>query len=166
MAKKQVGAANWVWPVVGVAAVGGILWWFFKNGGFNGLLESGAGTANNQGVQAATAAAGASLSTQGQTRSDADINGIATTIFNAGSSNDGNAIASALGGLGNQSDYNRLYQLFGTKKGSLSSFSTCNLLGFDCQDFDLVAWVDGIVSDGQKNEINAMLSANGITSQF
>jgi hypothetical protein len=163
---KKVGAANWVWPVVGVAAVGGILWWLYKNGGIPGLLESGAGAANNQGVQAATQAAGASLSIQGQTRSDADINGIATTIFNAGSSNDGGAIAAALGGLGNQADYNRLYQLFGTKKASTSSFSTCNLLGFDCQDFDLVAWVDAIVSADQKNEINSMLAANGITSQF
>lgn len=161
-----MGETSWVWPVIGVAAVGGLLYWFFKNGGIPGLLQSGAGTQNNTGVDNATNAAGKNLSTQGQTRSDADINGVATQIYNAGSSNDGGAIAKALQQLGNQADYNRLYQLFGTKQASTSTFSTCNLLGFDCQSFDLVAWVNAIVSDDQRNEINSMLAANGITSQF
>jgi len=166
MAKKVGAVPKWVLPTALIAGGGLLLWWVWKNGGLTGLLESKDNTSNNTGVDNATKAAGASVSTAGQSRSDVDLNGIATTIYNAGSTNDGAAVAKALQGLGNQADFNRLYQIFGTKKASSSTWSTCNLLGFDCQSFDLIAYVDDIVSDDQKQEINAMLSANGITSQF
>lgn len=165
--KRRVsGAADYVLPtILGVGALVGIVW-LVKNGGFSKILESGANTDNNKTVDQNTQAAGQKLPTLNTTLSDAALSGIATSIYNAGSSNDGSAVAHELQLLGNTADFNRLYQLFGTKQGSTSMFSTCNLLGFDCQSLDLYAWVNSILSTDQRDEVNSLLSANGINAQF
>jgi hypothetical protein len=165
MGKKVSGAADYLVPL-GILAIGGLAVWYFFKKGIPGLLESGANTQNNTSVDSSTAAAAAQLPTAGQTLSDADVNGLATTIYNAGSSNDSTGVIHALSELTNTADFNRLVQLFGTKSGSTSSFSTCSLLGFNCQSFDLYTWVRAILSSGEISELNSLLSANGINAQF
>ena len=158
---------GWIVPAIAIAGVGTLAYILYqKFGGGGSLLESGANQGNNKTVDQNTQAAGASASTAGQVLPDTQINSIATGIYNAGSSNDGEAVARQLSILVDQGDFNRLYQMFGTKQGSTSMFSTCSLLGFDCQSLDLGAWVNSIVSDSQRYEINANLAGNGINYQF
>jgi len=156
------GAADYILPVALIGGAAFAIWYLFKNGA-GGLLQSGAATANAQSVQQNTQAVAAALPTAGTTLSDAQLNGIATAIANTTDSVD---VMTALRQLGSTADFNRVYQLFGTKQGSLSSISTCALLGFDCQSFDLVSWVDGILDSAEKASINSLLAANGINAQF
>lgn len=162
--RKKVGDSNgWVVPVIALGGVGAILYFVFKDGN---PFASGANTANNTGVDQQTAAAGAAGSTAGQALPDSQINSIATAIFNAGAGNDGDTVSRQLALLVNQADFNRLYQIFGTKQGSTSMLSTCAWLGFNCQSLDLGAWCNSILTDDQRSEINATLSANGINFTF
>lgn len=163
MGRKTVnGSADWVVPVVLVGGAIAALYFLFKKG-IPGLMESQANTQNNASIDQQQQAAAAKLPIAGQTRSDAEITGIADSVFNGSDYSD---ISRALSGLTNQADFNRLVQIFGTKQGSTSSLSTCALLGFNCQSFDLYGWVRGTLSASEINDLNALLSANGITSQF
>lgn len=157
------GNYGWVLPVVLVGGGIAALYFLFKKG-IPSLLESGANASNNTSVDQQQQAAAAKLPVAGQTISDAQITGIADSIFNG--DNDYSNISRALAGLTNQADFNRLYQIFGTKQGAASSLSTCSLLGFNCQSYDLYAWVRASLSSSEINDLNALLSANGITSTF
>jgi hypothetical protein len=131
--------------------------------------QSGAVTDANKAVttNTQTVADAAAKSTAGQQElSDQELNSLANTIYSSGADNDGDAVVSSLGQLANQADWNRLYQLFGTKEASTSWFSTCNLLGFNCQAMDLGAWCSAILSFQQKQAVNSMFNEAGIAFQF
>lgn len=170
--RKNIGEINYT-PIilVGALGVGVYLLWDKISSVFGG---SAANAGNNQGITDAAAGSvvsdiNAQTAAGGiQTMPNAQASGIASQIYSLGIS--GNPVS--------QSDQDRMVQLliqvntpldlltiekyFGTKQAGSSWFSTCNLMGFDCQAYDLSAWLGATLDSAHITKLNNYLSAQQI----
>ena len=168
---KQVGEINYT-PIILVGALGlGVYLLWDK---ISAAFSSAANTGNNQAItDAANSSVQADIAAQTaaggiMTISNAQASGIASQIYSLGIS--GNPVA--------QSDQDRMVNLliqvnskldllniekyFGTKQAGSSFFSTCNLLGYNCQAYDLSAWLGATLDSAHIAKLNNFLSAQGI----
>jgi hypothetical protein len=162
------GGADYILPL-GLVALAGIgLWMLFKNGN---PLASSANSENNKQIDQQTTstlqtAYTASAGSVPQSLQDTELNAMATTIYTDGLSGDTADIVMQLSNVNNITDLYRLMQLFGTKQAAATFWSTCNLMGFNCQSLDLASYVHTVVSSDQLTQINQNFSGNGINYQF
>jgi len=164
--KKSVGkASDWIIPAAVV--VGGYLV-------INKLIPSLSGSADNAdnndqvdannssavsaSLQQAVAAGGS------QTLTDAKLSGMANSIFENYDNPDN--IQNLVIQVNTSVDLFKLIQFFGTKKASLSAWSTCAFFGFNCQSFDMDSWLQAILTPVQLQTVNMYLSNQGINYYF
>lgn len=181
MARRKVGADyGWVGPVAILGALFGAGYLVYKY-----VLPSlqTANSANNKATtdtnttaaQASTAAAAAAGIQP--TLTPNEMAGIANTVYTLGTQA---TDSSACGSINNQldqvnniADLNGVIAAFGTKEinASMSSYSTCSLLGFSCQAVGLSAFINSIygafdVDGSYRASLNTFLSQQGINYQF
>ncbi len=103
-----------------------------------------------------------------QTVSDTQLANAAAAIYTAGISDtiDQDAIKWSIIQVNTNMDLLKLIQLFGTKKIAANAWSTCSLLGFNCQAVNLGAFVKVVLDNDHINDINNYLSAQGINYHF
>lgn len=163
----KIDIAGYILPV-GILVAG-----YFVGKRF-GLFGGGANADNNATIDANNKAAiqaaldAAKNSGLGQTVTDAQLNGLATSIYQMGvqSTPDQDGIMYAVIQVNTLTDLLRLMQLFGTKQVAQSWFDTCSLLGFNCQSLDLPAFLRAVLDASHIATINSYLSNQKINYYF
>jgi hypothetical protein len=165
---KKISGIDWT-PIILVAAAVGGVWYVFKNGN---PFASSANSGNNASIDSNTTAAASStlatLQSQGQTPdlSQAQASSIATVVYNEGldgSDSAMNQIESSIIQCFNDADYYLVMQMFGTKQAATSVWSTCALLGFNCQAMDLTSWLKAVLDSDHREAVNEYFAASGMT---
>lgn len=175
--KKISGAQDWILPLA-VLGVGGYLVYELFQG--NSPLSSQASNQDAQSVADSNAAGVAAALSQAAAGGDpatlnaAQTASIANTVWTLGSTaGSGQADQGTQGAIQNQiiqvnslTDLLGVIQAFGTKKVSTGYFSTCNLLGFNCDAVGLAQFLHLVLDANHLATINGFLSATNINYQF
>lgn len=168
---KKISGIDWT-PIILIGVLGGAAWYFLKNGNpFASTANSGNNAAIDSGTASSTASTLATLATSGTnpTLSAAAASGIANDIYTQGL--DGSDLATEqivqdLTQCQNDADITLIAKYFGTKQAATSFFSTCNLLGFNCQALDLPSWIKSVCSNDEIAEINYHFQGEGMSYQI
>jgi hypothetical protein len=164
------GGADYILPLAVVGGLAFVAYKFF-GGGAGGALPATA-QANQTAATNTQAVASAAVQANpaGRLATDPQLNSAADTIYHAGGGGDLITMAHAISqGSGSNADFYRMYQLFGTRPGNTGHLiSFCGLLSFNCAALDLGDFVNASIGDDDytRNQINEMLSANGVNYQF
>ena len=133
-----------------------------------GLFGSADNSGNNSSIDSSTTNANAASLAQvnaagvNQTLSQSQINSLATDIYNQAIANNQDQIVADISQLENIADMYALKVAYGTKQLASSAFSTCALLGFDCQSMDLDTTINQTLDAAHLQAANSYLSSVGI----
>ncbi len=181
MPKKTVGAFDYNKLIIpGAIAIGAfVLIKNFLNPAGGSIFSSSANNTNNAAIDQSTQAANQALAASAVkagitgTLGSANIASLAADIWNQGS-NGGWPLPDAqqaqilqdISACRNLTDWANLKLAFGTKQATADYWSTCNFLGFNCQSYDLDAFIKATCSTQTVAQINASLAANNINYQL
>jgi hypothetical protein len=166
--KKSMGDTTMDVLLIGGLMVGGYLIYESIFGG------TGANSGNNSAIATQTAAANqtALAASQAQiaaTLNSAQANSLATDIYNQG------LLATLAGDLQIMEDLNQIQNItdlyaiktaFGTKQGTGTMVSMCNIFGVSCQAMDLDTWLKVCLDPSSLQLINSQLADQNINYQF
>jgi hypothetical protein len=176
---KISGGADYIVPGALVIGGGFLLYSLFKGGGFLSNLFQTAGGANNLATDTSTAAGQAAtakaLAAQGvnPTLTDTQLSQIANTVFSLGTQDppDVGGINNQISQINNIADLNKIIGYFGTRavNQSMSYFSACYALGYNCQQMGLAQFINLLYAGDNADylvTLNGFLSDMKINYQF
>lgn len=162
---------------VGIIAVGALILYKFGSG----LFGSGTGTGTNNNAVDTSSTSSITTSQQQaaaagipQTLTDAQCSAIANTVFTlgiAGSPTLGDDAAYQvqwqLMQVNTITDLLKVFQYFGTRKVNNGSFiSLCALLNISCDNVDMQSFVNAVLPQYYRSQVNSYYSAQNINYQF
>jgi hypothetical protein len=178
--KKSVhGPADYIVPLGIVALLGYGAYKLFSGGLLSNLLGSKSNDTNNQAVAASNAQAVQNTLNQLKAAGDpstinsAQAAAIANTVYTLGakgngyaSSADQDTIVYDIINASSLTDLLNIIQAFGTKQVSTGFWSTCSLLGFNCNAVGMPEFLHLCLDESHLASLNSFLSAQNISYQF
>jgi hypothetical protein len=144
-----------------------------------GLFGSADNSTNNQAAAAQTAAADQQAYQSvgaNPTLSESNAQGIADDIFTQATSSvwsnqvsadaQDKIVGDVVRSVQNAADWFLIKLQYGSRKIATSPYSTCALLGFNCQVFNLDATIKGALDQDHISDIAGFLNSKGINYQF
>lgn len=173
---KSIGKFDWTSLILPAALIGGGYLLITKVGnlftGDNSSNNTDIAKANQQATQ--TAIDNAKAHGIPQTKSDSQLSSAADYIYTVGSKHNGTGSSAdqksitdtVIGNVDTVTDYLRMKQLFGTKKVSTDFFSTCYILGFNCNAVDLDTFLKLALDESHIDGLKNYFVSQGIAYGF